>query len=206
MSDEVHPSGAELKALSAQQGRGSLAEALREAGASLDDATVDLETPSEEDYDENIRPAFSEAVSNLRFRKKDAGSTQALSASDVTPIVRRDSGVNILADNEGDLQELLKRRSQGATRSSDVPPRRRLRDLVFTKQFSAFDSHNQASANSPFHGFYNLFWLAVALFVFRISVTNWYNYGTILGSSDIMKTMFRRDGKRFYLPSLVALH
>lgn len=195
MSSDSHQNGVELKAASAQSGKGSLAEALREAGTSLDDATVDSETPSEEDYDENIRPAFAESASNLRPRKRDPEETQPLSANDVTPIFRRDSGVHILADNEGDLQELLKRTSRGDNRSSDMPPRRRLRDLVFTKQFSAFDSHNQASANSPFHGFYNLFWLAVAIFVFRISVINWYNHGTILGSSDIMKTMFCRDGK-----------
>lgn len=195
MSSDRYQSGVELRASSAQSGKGSLAAALREAGTSLDDATGDSETQSEEDYDENIRPAFAKSASNLRLQKGDPEETQALSAKDVKPIFRRDSGVHILADTEGDLQELLKRSSKGDTRSSDMPPRRRLRDLVFTKQFSAFDSHNQASANSPFHGFYNLFWLAVAIFVFRISVINWYNHGTILGSSDIMKTMFRRDGK-----------
>lgn len=67
--------------------------------------------------------------------------------------------------------------------------------LVFTRQFSAFDPQNVAAANSPFHGFYVLFWLAVALFVFKICADNWRQHGTPLGSSDIMKTMFRRDGE-----------
>jgi sterol O-acyltransferase len=72
---------------------------------------------------------------------------------------------------------------------------RKFRDLVFTHKLSAFDPNNQEAANSPFHGFYNLFWIAVALFVCKISANNWRTYGDILGPSDILKTMFSRDGK-----------
>jgi len=36
--------------------------------------------------------------------------------------------------------------------------RRRFGDLVFTEQFTMFDSMNPESAKSPFHGFYVLMW------------------------------------------------
>ncbi|TQS33398.1 hypothetical protein Golomagni_06259, partial [Golovinomyces magnicellulatus] len=166
----------------------SLAKAIKEAGVSLNDNTPASDTPSEEDYDDNVRPSFTGDGEGLRLKQANLQS-----ASDaIETIFRRDSGVHILDDHGGDIQELLKRSSE-QIRTSRVQTKHRFRDFVFTKQFSAFDSHNEASANSPFHGFYNLFWLAVALFVLRISIINWYNYGTVLGSSDIMKTMFRRD-------------
>lgn len=167
----------------------SLAKVLKETGVSLDDITPASDTPSEEDYDDNVRPSFTGDGEGLRLKQATLQS-----ASDAMgTIFRRDSGVHILDDHGGDVQELLKR-SSDQIRTSRVQKKHGFRDFVFTKQFSAFDSHNEASANSPFHGFYNLFWLAVALFVLRISIINWYNYGTVLGSSDIMKTMFRRDG------------
>jgi sterol O-acyltransferase len=68
-------------------------------------------------------------------------------------------------------------------------------DLVFTRQFSAFDRQNPAAANTPFHGFYTLFWLAVFLFMVKIAAENWKAHGTPLGTNEIMKTMFRRDGE-----------
>jgi sterol O-acyltransferase len=113
-----------------------------------------------------------------------------------TPIVlRRDSGVHIVPDDDKSLQQLLRASSEW---TRDASPRRRspkFADLVFTRQFSAFDRQNTLSVNSPFHGFYTLFWLAVALFVFKISANNWKVYGNPLGTSDIMKTMFHRDGE-----------
>ncbi|KAF7558499.1 hypothetical protein G7046_g5672 [Stylonectria norvegica] len=115
-------------------------------------------------------------------------------ATSAVGIVRHDSGVHIVLDDDKTLQQLLRASSQ---RARDPTPQRRhakFADLVFTRQFSAFDRQNAASGSSPFHGFYTLFWLAVALFVFKISVDNWRTYGSILGSSDIMKTMFSRDG------------
>ena len=59
-------------------------------------------------------------------------------------------------DNE--LRSLLK---EGFERSKDggmKKRRSRFRDLVFTRQFTAFDRHNPASSTSIFHGFFSLFW------------------------------------------------
>jgi sterol O-acyltransferase len=69
-----------------------------------------------------------------------------------------------LTAEDPELRNLLK---QGFERSKDGGIRKktsRFRDLVFTRQFTAFDRLNSESASSPFHGFFSLFW----------SVKNWW--------------------------------
>ncbi|KAM5376817.1 hypothetical protein ACJZ2D_005304 [Fusarium nematophilum] len=184
----------------------SLADALRTAGMTIDGPGPGpgSETPSEEDYDENVRPTLAEApVVRQRYGHRGRQRTEApaftalefkeLSKESDFLRARRDSGIHIVSDEDKSLQRLLKASSQW---TQDASPKRRPRkfaDLVFTRQFSAFDRQNPSSVNSPFHGFYTLFWLAVALFVFKISANNWQTYGNPLGTSDIMKTMFHRD-------------
>ncbi|KAL3953064.1 hypothetical protein ACCO45_013007 [Purpureocillium lilacinum] len=123
----------------------SLAEALHEAGVHLNgSSTAGSETPSEEDYDENIRPSYASGVS-------------AAAAS----------------------RPQTRRRKQDATKT-ELPPAKkgRLANII---------------RDDPFHGFYTLFWLSVGLFVFKISANNWRQYGTPLGSQEILRTMFSRD-------------
>jgi hypothetical protein len=83
----------------------------------------------------------------------------------------------------------------GATAGSTRKLPGKFRDLVYTRTFSAFDRQNQDAVNSPFRGFYTLFWLSVALFMLKTAAENWRLYGNPLGTNDIMKSMFRRDGK-----------
>lgn len=181
----------------------SLGEALREAGISLETSGPGSDTPSEEDYDENVRPAYTnkEVQHQQQPRKRKAarqiGKKELLSAQVDSTIVRDDSGrIRIYPENDQALQALLKRTSECAKHPGEAVKRKhKFRDHLFTHQFSAFDPHNLAAANSPFHGFYTLFWLAVGLFVLKISVNNWRMYGTPLGSNEIMKTMFHRDGR-----------
>ncbi|CAM1500863.1 Fc.00g100250.m01.CDS01 [Cosmosporella sp. VM-42] len=165
----------------------SLGDAFRTAGMTLDGTgSIGSDTPSEEDYDENVRPALSESR-GVRRRNVPTNSAQEPTVG----IVRHDSGFHIVPDDDKTLQQLLQTSSRRAR--DPTPQRRKFADLVFTQQFSAFDRQNLSSVNSPFHGFYVLFWLAVALFVFKISAINWRTYGNPLGTSDIMKTMFHRD-------------
>ncbi|KHN96174.1 uncharacterized protein MAM_06022 [Metarhizium album ARSEF 1941] len=195
----------------------SLGEALREAGMSLESPGPTSETPSEEDYDENVRPAYAlggrdyqhqhpqhdhghqqqqgRQLLQRRKAKKRMSETELLSAKVDSNIVRDDfGGVRIYPGDDQALQELLRRTSESAKYPDKAAKqKRKFRDHFFTHQFSAFDPHNSAAANSPFHGFYTLFWLAVALFVLKISVNNWRAHGTPLGSNEIMKTMFHRD-------------
>ncbi|GKU01559.1 unnamed protein product [Fusarium langsethiae] len=180
----------------------SLSEALRAVGTTLD--TPGSETPSEEDYEENVRPTLTEPEpSTVRNRYPYARrghplpeilSASSSAAEPESSFKHRDSGVYIVPDEDKSLQQLLMTSSQWSEESSGPKIRRRkFTDLVFTRQFSAFDRHNPSAFNSLFHGFYTLFWLAVSLFVLKISVRNWQVYGNPLGTSDIMKTMFHRD-------------
>ncbi|CAG8983201.1 hypothetical protein HYALB_00004028 [Hymenoscyphus albidus] len=66
-------------------------------------------------------------------------------------------------------------------------------DIVFTRSFSTLDGRNPATAESPFRGFFNLFWLSVAFFMLQLFIENWQNYGSVLGGNEIMKIAFRRD-------------
>lgn len=67
--------------------------------------------------------------------------------------------------------------------------------MVFTRQFSAFDRQNQDAANSPFQGFYVLFWISVFFLIVKMAADNWRKTGNPLGTNEIMKTMFKRDGE-----------
>ena len=71
--------------------------------------------------------------------------------------------------------------------------RSKFSDLVFTRQFTAFDRQNADSADSPFHGFFTLFWLGTAIYMIKLAAENWRQHGNILGSNEIMGLMFRRD-------------
>lgn len=199
----------------------SLGEALREAGISLESTGAASDTPSEEDYDENVRPNYMQEgqsknqgrfernndrsqqkqehgqkqEQSLRNRKLFKVNNEMLSQLD-TFLVRDGSGIRVYAENNKTLQELLEKSSEFAKNPEKaVKQRRKFRDYLFTHQISTFDPHNLAAVNSPFHGFYTLFWLGVALLMLKISVNNWMMYGTPFGSNEIMKTMFHRDGE-----------
>jgi sterol O-acyltransferase len=106
----------------------------------------------------------------------------------------------VLSADDEELKEILKRGLQrvqdDAALASGGPKLRRrgkFSDLVFTRKFSTFDRQNADAANSPFHGFFTLFWISVCIFMLKIGADNWRNYGNLLGTNEIMKYMFRRD-------------
>ena len=173
--------------VSVQRPPGSLGKALEAAGASLGDLDrLGSETPSEEDYDQNFRPTSTQDGLRRRMR--------ATEDSERPGILRSDSGVHVTPENDKLMQDFLSRSSELADGSRSYP-KAGFRDLVFTQQLSAFDRNNLESSQSPFTGFYNLFWLAVTLFVCKISAENWRLHGSPLGANAIMSTMFSRDGK-----------
>lgn len=171
----------------------SLTVALRAARIDLDRSREGSETSSEEEYDENIRPAIASVVVGAG-RQRQLPITSLLSLNEEGVVTQDDSSVHIFPDDDHSIRDFLTRSSQRAREADPTKRPGKFSDLVFTRQFSAFDRHNAAAVNSPFHGFYTLFWLAVALFVLKISADNWRKYGTPLGSSDIVKTMFDREG------------
>ncbi|KAJ0294025.1 hypothetical protein CBS470a_001163 [Colletotrichum nupharicola] len=187
----------------------ALRDALRAANGGRTNSTTPSETTSEEDYDEpkltrcrHDRPAAKNTPSPLKNssnheRKLSLDGSTLSEASSIDESTggadRKDLKTYVLSADDRELRDVIRR---GLEREKDPKrPRRpgKFSDLVFTRQFSAFDRQNQQTANSPFHGFFTLFWLAVALFVVKIGAANWRATGNPLGTNEIMKTMFRRD-------------
>ena len=71
--------------------------------------------------------------------------------------------------------------------------RSRLRDIIFTRQFTTFDRQNPASSESPFFGFFTLFWLCLIGMLARVAMHNWKMYGSVIGNQEILQMMFDRD-------------
>ena len=103
------------------------------------------------------------------------------------------AGRYAVSTDDPELRELLK---QGFERSKDgevTKKRSRFTDIVFTKQFTAFDRQNPHSSTSIFHGFFSLFWMAVSLMLIRVAANNWRQHGSIFGRNEIVRLMLSRD-------------
>lgn len=162
---------------------------------------------SVEDYDDIGGPVTT-AVVRRRPGKADAAGSRKPEANGpdsarprdssqpVLPPLQTDQDVKAFIVNADDdkLREVLRR---GLERAKDPSGTSRARakfsDLVFTKKFSAFDRQNEDAANSPFHGFFTLFWMATFFFVLKIGAENWRKWGNPLGSNEIVRGMIRRD-------------
>jgi sterol O-acyltransferase len=102
------------------------------------------------------------------------------------------TGRYLLTSDDPELRELLAIFSERA--SSDGKKRRaKFSDLIFTRQFTAFDRQNPASAASPFHGFFTLFWLGVFMSILKVAGDNWRTYGSAFGKNEILHMMFSRE-------------
>ena len=70
--------------------------------------------------------------------------------------------------------------------------RSRFSDLVFTRQFTAFDRLNPNSHGSPFHGFFTLFWLCIFFMLIKIAASNYKKTGSVFGTNELLTMMFSR--------------
>ncbi|KAI1302047.1 MBOAT family protein [Xylaria venustula] len=133
------------------------------------DQPSQAQTPSVQD------PAISE-----RNRSKDNGKKTYAVASD-----------------DAELRDILKRglkMGQRREKKEDASTQHgNFRELLFTRRFSTFDRHHHDSADSPFYGFYVLFWIAVVFLLIKMAADNWRKTGSPLGKNEIMSAMFRRD-------------
>ncbi|MCJ1468769.1 acyl-CoA/sterol acyltransferase [Pseudocyphellaria aurata] len=102
-----------------------------------------------------------------------------------------EKGRYILKSDDPELREILQKWLIGETNVKNAKKRTRFRDLVFTRQFTAFDRQN--NEKSPFHGFYTLFWLATFLMLVRIAANNWRFHGSVFGTNEILSLMFHHD-------------
>ncbi|KAB2575578.1 Membrane bound O-acyl transferase [Lasiodiplodia theobromae] len=99
-------------------------------------------------------------------------------------------GHYVLTAADPEIRRILR---HGLEREQRPQPRVRFRDLVFTRQFSTFDRQNSLSYDSPFRGWFTLFWLCIALLLIRVAAKNWRTYGSVLGRNEIWNLMFERD-------------
>ncbi|KAI1092645.1 MBOAT family protein [Rostrohypoxylon terebratum] len=122
-------------------------------------------------------------------------SSEELHPSLSTPESRYPRGKKtyVVASDDAELREILRRGLEREREKQSPIRREKLRDMVFTRQFSAFDRQNQDAANSPFHGFYVLFWIGLAIYIIKMGAENWRKTGNPLSTNEIMKSMFRRD-------------
>jgi len=105
-----------------------------------------------------------------------------------------EKGRFMLTGNDTDIREIL-RRGLERQKAEFLPPTKRvaIKDLVFTRRFTTFDRQNPSSSESPFHGFFTLFWMGMALMLLKVAADNWRIHGSVFGPSEVVKMMFGRD-------------
>ncbi|KAL2071365.1 hypothetical protein VTL71DRAFT_12600 [Oculimacula yallundae] len=128
----------------------------------------------------------------IKTKVKSRPTPMRLKSIPVTLNKLNEEGRYILTADDKALREILRVRIERES-NPEKKRRKKFSDLVFTRQFTAFDRQNSASADSPFHGFFTLFWLGTAIFCVRLAVENWIKYGNPLGTNEIAGLMFHRD-------------
>jgi sterol O-acyltransferase len=92
-----------------------------------------------------------------------------------------------------DFREIMRSGMQKEVEKLSGKSKTRLRDMVFTHQFTTFDRRNPSASQSPFHGFFTLFWIAMALLLTRIAAWNYKTEGSVFGNAEILHLMVDRD-------------
>ncbi|KAI1502843.1 MBOAT family protein [Biscogniauxia marginata] len=188
----------------------ALAEALRAVNRNPDTPS---DSNSEAEYESKERPPISvlmrrkakiDSYDNSAIDTPDilpldtssfsqSSSSERLHGSDMPHLESKDRRTYVVASDDTELRDILRRGLEREKEKKAPVRREKLRDMVFTRQFSTFDRQNHDAANSPFHGFYVLFWISVSFLILKMAAENWRKTGNILGTNDIMKIMFRRD-------------
>ena len=150
-----------------------------------------------EDYDDlelNPDTFIANSRSNAEPRRRsDAGPPSRRRSIQIKLQKTDRKGEYTLTADDPEISDILQKGIEREKREAKENSRTRLRDLVFTRQFTTFDRQNPASAESPFFGFFTLFWLSMVILFVQVSMHNWRAYGSILGSNQIMKMMFSHD-------------
>ncbi|KAL3424372.1 Sterol O-acyltransferase 2 [Phlyctema vagabunda] len=195
----------------------SLKLALDAASGKSGSSDIDTasESASEEDYDAlkvdpltvrsggkgggynsaSLRTTVTEEkiFTELQTSAQTRPSINRLKSIPITLKKSSEKGRYLLRADDEVLKEVLRMNIEREKNPASAKRRSKFSDLVFTRQFTAFDRNNAESASSPFHGFFVLFWLAIAIMVLRIAGANWRESGNVLGTNEIMAMMFHRD-------------
>lgn len=211
----LHPAPVEGTQLTALDGMDTA------AGASADDWSANVS--EEEDYDalqpepgtvrmsqkersdENARPGFirgdteigPDGRSYVPIRTQaDAKDGHDRRKSVQIMLEKGAKGRYVLTGDDPEIREILRlglEREAAAAEPSKKKSRKLFRDMVFTRQFTTFDRQNTAGSQSPFFGFFTLFWIMMSGILMKVAAENWRDHGSVLGENQIMKMMFGRD-------------
>lgn len=147
--------------------------------------------------EESPASSGSSASETLRIKSFDGvskGKYNRRKSVQVTIEKSGKKGKYTLTADDPEFRDILRHSiEREAAKLSGKKSRTRFRDLVFTRQFTTFDRQNPRSASSPFHGFFTLFWLSMALLLMKIAAQNYRNEGSVFGGAEILHLMVRRD-------------
>ncbi|KAB8345837.1 hypothetical protein FH972_022892 [Carpinus fangiana] len=147
----------------------------------------------EEDYDAQESDDAAMVVDGGSKSTTSAGPTGLRRKSIPVMLEKTDKkGRYILRADDTELREIIR---DGIERQSggSSAPKKGLRDLVFTRRFTTFDGRNPSSSDSPFKGFFVLFWLCMGMMLLRVAAYNWRTFGSVLGRNEVMTMMFSKD-------------
>ena len=182
------------------------------AGAAVEDSDDSIEDYDQLELDPDTLVANSRKSMDASWRPSGAslGLDGAASRRESEPVDRgkkRNSiqitlertahkGRYVLTAEDPVIKDLLRKgleREEAEGAGQQKKTRTRIRDLVFTRQFTQFDRQNPSASESPFFGFFTLFWIAMVLLFVQFSMHNYRDYGSILGTNQMMKIMFSHD-------------
>lgn len=97
---------------------------------------------------------------NLKSEIETKGSPKLTRRRSITVKLEKagEDGRYYLSSEDPELRSLLRNTFERSAEGGLRKKRAKFSDVVFTRQFTAFDRQNLASAASPFHGFFTLFW------------------------------------------------
>jgi sterol O-acyltransferase len=152
---------------------------------------------SRKSLDDAYRPAHARSGSRQEPEGAAVSSTPAGSLKNKRGLEVRlertdKKGRYILNVDDPETKALLRREIDRAN-GKKVKSRMRIRDLVFTRQFTAFDRQNPNNEKSPFFGFFTLFWICMAFMVVKSAMKNYRAFGNMLGRNELTQLMFQRD-------------
>jgi sterol O-acyltransferase len=172
------------------------------------DSTSDL---SDVDDRSRLKPVSQDSTADVRSNGTTAIASDGSSAEEVDETEsevkygKRSKSIQVVVEDAGkqskytvttddpDFKEVMRSGLQReAEKRHDGKSKTRPRDLVFTRQFTTFDRQNPMS-QSPFHGFFTLFWISMALLLTRIAAGNYRTQGSVFGEAEILHLMVDRD-------------
>ncbi|MCJ1389817.1 acyl-CoA/sterol acyltransferase [Xylographa bjoerkii] len=176
---------------------------LRRSGGAYERFKIDPNTATQESDNDVLRaevvndPALLDNDNRVSRSNPDAfvlSSLNAYKEGTSTTLQETDTpGTYILSADDLLIKDILSRNVKRQDEAQGEKTRLPFSDLIFTKQFTAFDRQNPASASSPFHGFFTMFWLGIFLLLVKLAADNWRAYGNILGPSELLEMMFDRE-------------